>query len=479
MKITMKIITLILIGLLWSCSEKKELIPADIAIKNITIVDAQNEPTAGMTVLIKGDRIVAIGNELSIDDGVKIIDGTDKFLMPGLWDFHVHLTFDSLITPSMYNLFIANGITSIRDTGGLLKKMLPMKAQAESDPTKYPRLMWAGPLLDGQTVVYDGSNPYNPQIGVGIKSTDDARAMITKLEQSGVNLLKAYEMLSPEVYQSILAIANEKNLPVTGHVPLSMDVITASNAGLSSMEHFRNIEMSAAANAPKLLEDRLRLLAAGQSTPGSRLRSSIHSAQRIDAVRNIDSTRLEAIAEALARNNTAQIPTLGISGGPMHALWEQPEWLDTFDGLSKEAKALWLDNAASLRASSASEEDIEYAKFCYSLVRYLADRGVKIMAGTDTPIYLLTPGFSLHKELEFLVNAGLSERQALAAATTVPAGYFNLEGELGLVKEDYLADLVILDANPLENISNTQKINGVFRNGKYYDRKALDKLLNR
>lgn len=479
MKITMKIITLILIGLLWSCSEKKELIPADIAIKNITIVDAQNEPTAGMTVLIKGDRIVAIGNELSIDDGVKIIDGTDKFLMPGLWDFHVHLTFDSLITPSMYNLFIANGITSIRDTGGLLKKMLPMKARAESDPTKYPRLMWAGPLLDGQTVVYDGSNPYNPEIGVGIKSTDDARNMITELEQSGVNLLKAYEMLSPEVYQSILAIANEKNLPVTGHVPLSMDVITASNAGLSSMEHFRNIEMSAAANAPKLLEDRLRLLAAGQSTAGSRLRSSIHSAQRIDAVRNIDSTRLEAIAEALARNNTAQVPTLGISGGPMHALWEQPEWLDTFDGLSKEAKALWLDNAASLRASSASEEDIEYAKFCYSLVRYLADRGVKIMAGTDTPIYLLTPGFSLHKELEFLVNAGLSEREALAAATTLPAGYFNLEGELGLVKEDYLADLVILDANPLQNISNTQKINGVFRNGKYYDRKGLDKLLNR
>lgn len=479
MKSTMKIVTLLCVGLLWSCAEKKEVIPADLAITNITIVDAENEPKAGTTVLIKGERIVAIGSDLSVDENVKVVDGTGKFLIPGLWDFHVHLTFDSLITPSMYDLFLANGITSIRDTGGLLEKMLPMKSQAESDPQRYPRVMMAGPLLDGKTVVYDGSTPYNPEIGVGIESEEAARAMIEQLDKAGVNLLKAYEMLRPEVYQSILAIAKEKKLPVTGHVPLSMDVITASNAGLSSMEHFRNIEMSAAANAPELLEDRLKLLTEGQDTPGSALRSSIHSAQRINAVRNIDSTRLESIAAALATNNTVQIPTLGIAGGRMHALWEQQEWLATFDGLSENARAAWLQNAATLSASEASPENIEYAKFCYSLVRYMADRGVKILAGTDTPIFLLTPGFSLHKELEFLVNAGLSEREALAAATTLPAQYFGLDAELGLVKKDYFADLVILESNPLEEISNTQEISGVFRHGKYYDRKALDGLLKR
>ncbi len=471
------IVLLLLIGVMWSCAEKKEVIPADLAITNITIVDAESEPLPNMTVLLKRDRIVAIGAELSYTDEVEVIDGTGKFLMPGLWDFHVHLTFDSLITPSMYDLFLANGITSIRDTGGLLEKMLPMKAQAESDPTRYPRLKWAGPLLDGKTVVYDGST--NPEIGVGVATQEDVRAIIAQLEAAGVNLLKAYEMLSPEVYQAILAIAKEKNLPVTGHVPLSMDVITASNAGLSSMEHFRNIEMSAAANAPELLEDRLRLLKEGQSTPGSTLRSSIHSAQRIEAVRNLDSTRLEAIAAALATNNTVQIPTLAIAGARMHALWEQEDWLATFDGLSENARTAWMKNAAAMSASKASPDNIEYAQFCYSLVRYLADRGVKILAGTDTPIALLTPGFSLHKELEFLVNAGLSEREALAAATTLPAQYFGLEAELGLVKKNYLADLVILDADPHKSISSTQKISAVIRNGQHYDRQALDQLLKK
>jgi imidazolonepropionase-like amidohydrolase len=153
MKSIIKFIAILLAGAIWSCAEKKEIIPADLAIRNITIIDAENEPRAGMTVLVKGERIVAIGPDLSVDEKVKVIDGTGKFLIPGLWDFHVHLTFDSLITPSMYDLFIANGITSIRDTGGLLEKMLPMKAQAESDPTRYPRLMMAGPLLDGKTVV--------------------------------------------------------------------------------------------------------------------------------------------------------------------------------------------------------------------------------------------------------------------------------------------------------------------------------------
>lgn len=429
--------------------------------------------------MIKGNQIADIGKDLAYDESTQVIDGTGKYLIPGLWDFHVHLTFDSLVTPAMYDLFIANGITSIRDTGGLLEQMLPMKAQADSDPTRYPRLKWAGPLLDGPTVVYDGSSPFNPQIGVGISNAQAARDKINQLAAAGVDLLKAYEMLSPEVYDTLLAMAKAKGLPVTGHVPLSMDVITASNAGLSSMEHFRNIEMSAAEDAPALLAARRKLLAEGLNTPGSRLRSAIHSAQRMEAVDNIDSARLEAIARTLADNQTVQVPTLGIAAARMHALWAQRSWIATFDGLPEKARAVWHANATALSETTASSESIAYAEFCYSLVRYFADRGVKILAGTDTPIFLLTPGYSLHKELEFLVSAGLSPREALAAATTHPAAYFGLEHELGLVQKDYLADLVILDANPLEQISNTQKIKGVIRDGKYYDRTALDDLLNR
>jgi hypothetical protein len=187
MKIVNKFTVLLLIISGWSCAEKKEIIPAHLAITNITIVDAENEPQAGMTVLVKDERIIAIGADLEVGGNTTVIDGTGMFLMPGLWDFHVHLTFDSLITPSMYDLFIANGITSIRDTGGLLEKMLPMKEQAERDPDKYPRLKWAGPLLDGKSVVYDGSNPNNPEIGVGIESEAAAREMIGQLERAGVD----------------------------------------------------------------------------------------------------------------------------------------------------------------------------------------------------------------------------------------------------------------------------------------------------
>ncbi len=452
-------------------------IEADLAITNITVINPTQDPLVQMTVLIKDNRIVRIGRHINIGDNTVTVNGQDKYLIPGLWDFHVHLTFDSLVTPSMYDLFIANGITSIRDTGGLIEKMLPLIEQAEGDPQRYPRVMWAGPLLDGKTVVYDGSGPFNPEIGVGINSPGLAREMVEKLEAAGVDLLKAYEMLEPEIYEAILTIAQEKGLPVTGHVPLSMDVVSASNAGLSSMEHFRNIEMSAATNATQLLEERRKLLAKGLDTPGSALRQSIHQTQRIEAVRNIDSTKLERIAEVLATNNTVQIPTLGIAGARMHALWNEEEWLETFNSLSESTKAIWLANANSLSNSEASTENLEYARFCYSLVKYLADRNVKILAGTDTPIFLLTPGFSLHKELQFLVNAGLSERDALAAATIRPAEYFDMQHELGLIKEGYLADMVILGANPLEDISNTQDVRGVIKDGRYFDRSKLDALL--
>lgn len=464
-----------------ACHPRGEVFTDAICITNISTIDPTDGLKENQSVVIKDGKILRIASsaELSLAKTNKIIDGTGKYLIPGLWDAHVHFAFIEDLAPSMFDLFLAYGITSVRDTGGKLEFVKKWKDKAMADPTKAPRVMIAGPLLDGMPNVYDGSDPMHPPLSVGMQSVEDLELQIHMLEENGVDLLKAYEMLTPEQFATVTRLGKEKDLRVTGHVPLSMDVISASNAGLNSMEHMRNLELSCASNSDELLAERRQLLADGARDPGGVLRSRIHDAQREKAIKNYDEQRADEVLAVLKKNETWQVPTLALSTGFVNKPFANPQFQESFAYLPDTLEDRWktgIENFAKIEITPFRDQ---YNTWMFNMVGKVHKAGIDIMAGTDCPIFFLTPGRSLHEELVVLVRAGLSPLDALKTATLNPARYFNMEKELGSIKENMLADLLILDANPLEDIKNTQKINSVIREGFVYDRAGLDEILER
>ena len=279
----------------FACTPPGEVFENAISIQNITTVDPTDGLRANQTVIIKDGRIhkIAPTADLKLSPENTIIDGTGKYLIPGLWDSHIHFSYIEALAPRMFDMFLVYGITGVRDTGGRIDFVKEWKNKSAADPTGTPRVMIAGPLLDGMPNVYDGSDPGHPPLSVGSGSVEGVAALIGKLDSIGVDFLKAYEMLTPEQFAIVMKLAKEKGYNVTGHVPLSMDVTSASNAGLNSMEHMRNLELSCASNADELLKQRRAMLAKGKNMPGGELRSSIHAAQREIAVKNYDDKKAD------------------------------------------------------------------------------------------------------------------------------------------------------------------------------------------
>jgi len=441
-----------------------------IIIKHATLVDAANPVRENMTVVLQGDVIQSIAESGSVMIDAQedtIVDARGKFLIPGLWDAHVHLTFiPELDYKIAYDLFLANGITSIRDTGAVLSKLQPAIDYANGNPDKTPRLFYSGPLIDGSLRVYKGKEAGFPELSIGVDENTDSKAVVNGLLNQGVSFLKTYEMLSAKTFLGLLAIAKEKNLRVTGHIPLSIDLIEAIDAGLGGMQHIRNLDLACANNAEEILAQRQALLKNKDSLPGSALRSKIHQLQRFVAIGNLDEERCNKVIRHLAANNVFQTPTLTINTLDSKRFYADQEWRDTYQFLPKTLQKSWYIGSIDMAKEEVSENDKIFEDWSMKIVGLFNKNGVKIIAGTDTPIGFLTPGYSLHKELELLVEAGLTPLQALRSATITPAEFFNLENKMGTIEPGKYADLVILDNNPLDSIKNTQNIHMVIAKGK-------------
>lgn len=455
---------------------------ADVIIESVTVIDAHYGSRPDMTVVLRGDKIIEVvpAKEARPFVGARTIDGRGKYLIPGLWDAHVHLTFDPELSSSMFNLLLGMGITSVRDTGGELSKVLAWREKSRT--TLAPTVYVAGPLIDGEPTIYNGEVSGFPELAVTARSPAEVERLVDELAAKKVDLIKAYEMLTPESFKALISRARHHGIPVTGHVPLSMTVEQASNAGLRSMEHFRNLEMACSKDRDDLLAQRINLLKNAERQSGSALRSAIHSAQHYAAVQTFDAERCASTMKVLAENNTWQIPTLTLMLASSIPYYAEDKWRATFEYLPAEVASKWLAAAASykkkLETPSVSREQRKaVADWKMNLIPKLVEREIPIMAGTDTPIFFLTPGFSLHRELETLVIAGMTPMQALEAATLAPAKYFKREHKQGLIAPEMLADLVLLNADPLQDISNTTKIELVIRGGVVLSRPQLDAML--
>ncbi len=453
--------------------------PADLVVVGAAVFDSEAGFRSDQTVVVRNGRIAdVIAGSGVPPSGAVVVDGRGRWLIPGLWDAHVHYDFaPGLDHETLGKLFLVNGVTSVRDTGGHLPALAAARAAAAEAGAPAPRLYVAGPLLDDRNKVYAGDAPGFPDIAEGLDGVTGGAAAVDALAAQGVDLIKTYELLSPEVFRAILARADFHGLPVTAHIPLSMDGLAVAGSGIRGMEHLRNLELACARDHAQLLEERRALLVNPERLPGWQLRRDIHAAQRPVAFASEDPERCAAVIAALAEHRVFQTPTLTITSGDVARLFARPEFSSTFDYLPHAVASAWRKTAAERLQTPPAQLAIAHTRWAVGMVPRLAAAGVPIMVGTDTPIGLLTPGFSLHEELAMLVDAGIAARDVLVSATRTPAEFLGIADAFGTIAPGMEADLVLLDADPVSDIRNTRRIQAVIRGGALYDRAALDRML--
>ena len=437
---------------------------AGVAVEAVTVIDAVNGVRENQRVVTDGDLIVSV-TEMGEPDPptAETLDGRGRFLIPGLWDMHVHFLYDDALTSAMAGLFLGYGITSVRDTGGDLTRMTALRAGLDASDVPAPRVFLSGPLLDGRYVVYDGGDPGRPALGTSVPDAESARQQVRLLKEAGADFIKIYELVEPEVFDVLADEARRQGLPTASHVPLTM---TADVAGplVDSMEHLRNIELACAASWQELLEVRRRRIDEFGDGRGIELRSELHALQRRPAVADFDEARCNDVLDTL--RDTTQVPTLRLNLVGMVRTFDRPDWTPALAELPEVVRDRWQARAEQMRHAGPPAEDT-FEKWSQFLMSKLKTRGVPVGAGADTPIGLAIPGYALHTELELLVESGLTPLEALHAATVQPARFFGLEAEMGQVQAGMRADLVLLDGDSLANIRNTRRIVNMMSRGKW------------
>ena len=465
---TLSLCTALIVGCAQDTSE-----PVDLAIRNVTVIDAVNPIRRNQTVFIDDGRIIDIvdSNTAPETPASQQIDANGQYLIPGLWDFHVHFTFDKRFTDAMAGLFLYHGITNVRDTGGLLEDLLPVVDTLRSAGSNAPNIWYSGPLLDGKDVVYDGVN--FPGLGIANPTPEAARANIAEIHAAGASFLKIYEMVTPEVFAAIVDEAGLRNLPIDGHVPLSMRARDVAPQ-VQSLEHLRNYEMDCVSDPELWLAARQAELANVANEPGNVLRSRLHTLQRLTAIIAEDPAVCAETTEALKA--TITVPTLRMNSMDLYVPFDRDDFDQAMDLIPASVSDEWR---AARDALAASEEavDTTFAEWSLRRTGELHLAGAPIAAGTDTPIGWSIPGYSLHTELEQYVEVGMTPLEALHSATVKPAEFFGLENEMGQIKVGAIADAVLLSANPLKDITATRSVEAVINRGVLLTREQLSQLV--
>jgi hypothetical protein len=447
----------------------------DLAITHVTIVNpgaAKQQPD--MTILIRGREIALVGKTklLKLPASAKVIDGTGKFVMPGLWDMHTHFR-DPERDLKMY---VANGVLGIRNMGGAAKLVFPLRDAIAAGQRLGPKIVASGPIVDGP------DSWSNPEFTVSVTTADEARTMARSLKQEGSDFIKVYDALSRDAYYAIADETKKLGFSFVGHLPGPISVREASNAGQRTLEH--GLALSGGSTAEEsYIKHRLDQSAFQEAmrTKNFALIPAKIARDNTEMLDHFSQERADETYRLLAKNNTFLTPTMVTERS-----------LTFIDDLSKQSDSRmryvsadelnWWKPENGMLTKYRTPEYIairkrEYAKMLEEIPRAQA-QGVHLLAGTDVTVPYTYPGFSLHDELKIFVDAGLTPMQALESATTNPALLLGLSKTWGRIESGYAANFVLLNGDPLADISNTTKIDSVVVNGKRLDRAQLDQLLN-
>lgn len=407
-----------------------------LAVRDVTVVDVvRGSVASSQTVLIAGDRIVAVGpvDRVNVPSGVEVVEASGRYLIPGLIDMHVHALWHPSVPPTFLPLFVANGVTTMRDMGGTLELLREHRRAPAVRSFPAPRVIAAGAILDGP-------EPIDPDHSLPVSTAEEAVAAVDSVVSAGADFVKIYTLLPRPAFEGVMRAAEERGLAVSGHVPHEVGQVAAAAAGMQTIEHVTS--------------------ETGGFCPPD------------------DPAGCEAAVSAFREHGTWHVPTLVMQGqteagdlcGDRRLRYLPPAVLEYwFDG---EMTPPGCDPASAAPTPFEPELPVEAR-----LVGILHGAGIPLLAGTDAGVPYALPGWSLHDELGLLVGAGLSPSEALRAATWEAARALGRDNELGAIQPGYLADLVLLSANPLEDIDNTRHIDAVVVNGRWLGRERLDAVL--
>jgi imidazolonepropionase-like amidohydrolase len=436
----------------------------------VTIINIAGGPNlADRAVFITGDRITDIKKNqyIRLPKGVQVIDAKGKYLIPGLWDMHVHW-YDEQFLP----LFIANGVTGVRQMFGS-PVLLDWRERALRGELLAPRQVIASPIVDGPGATWVGS--------IQVGNEQEARDAVRKIKEAGFDFVKIYNGIPRAAFFALADEAAKQGLPFAGHVPHSVSALEASDAGQKSIEHLNGVLEACSPDGHEITLGYLRYTAGVNNIKGTD--TAKRQALRVlfeKVLATYDEERANALFARFAKNGTWQCPTLIANGS--FALMGDAEFRNDprLKYLPAAYRANWQPESNPLWASRTAEDyDISkrlYQKYMKTLAK-MRRAGVRILAGTDTGAPYCFPGFSLHDELALLVKAGFTPLEALQTATLNPAIFLGTAESYGTVEKGRIADLLLLEADPLEKIENTKRIAAVVLGGKLFGKQQIDEIL--
>ena len=440
--------------------------PGWIAIENVNVITMEPEGEhvlPGRTVLIEGERIRAVGpyGTLAVPEGAHRIAGVDRWLIPGLVDMHAHLLSDDRIdgafAPTELDVFLAEGVTTARIPIGHAE-LLTLRRRVEARELRGPELFVGSPQLAGRAF----GRRFN---GTVTRTPEEARAAVLAAHDAGYDFVKLTFWITPEVFGAAVETAAELGMPVVGHVGPAVGLERALAAGMQ-IEHLDQfLEALLPPDVPN---------EAGVSGLG------VWKPENWSSLEMVDAAAIPALARRVAQAGVWNTPTLSFLGSSFGTGRSDEELRSGFEWrmVSDEVRADLLRGRERFWAAPPPAAlRARYVELRNEVTRALFEAGAPLMAGSDAPEWLLLYGFALHRELEALVAAGLPPWDALAAATRVPCTWLGVDDDLGTIAVGKRADLVLLGADPLAEIANTKRIDGLLVRGEWLDRGALDGLL--
>lgn len=423
-----------------------------IVITHVAVVDARSPvPRVDQTIVIRGNRITdaTASQSAQIPRNAQIMNGRGKFLIPGLWDMHVHT--DAVGGRAVLELYVVNGVTGVRDMAGTWDTLRTWRHDIAAGRLIGPRIIASGPYLEGGDVPIAHLVARTPAEGI---------AGVDSLIALGVDFVKVHGQLTPATYYAIARRARERHIVFAGHVSQAVGARNASDSGQRSIEHLLGIP------APCTPAESLALLP----------RYPVQA-----ALGRCSSQPLDDLYARFVRNHTWVTPTF--TAQYEVAMWPQRTVPgDSLAHYLPEALRRFVAQIFPMPDSiPAGADSVGRAMFEKRLrqVATMQRAGVSILTGTDAPLRNSPPGFGLHEELALLVRGGMSPFEALRSATYEPARYFEMTDSVGTVERGKLADLVLIDANPLVDIRNTRRITAVVANGRFMDTAERAAILRR
>jgi imidazolonepropionase-like amidohydrolase len=410
------------------------------AFVDVSVVPMDTERIlAHHTVVVHNGVISVVGHVSTtpIPDGAHIIDGSGKFLMPGLADMHVHIS-----NEDEFLLFIANGVTTVRDMFGN-EDRLAWRAAVERGDILGPTIYTSGPIIDGNPPWIEGS--------VVVETAEEAELEVVREKAAGYDFIKVYDLLSPDAYNGIVEAARKHGIPVVGHVPDAVGLSGVLAAGQASIEHLRGYGAALAADPDKV-------------THGS------------EDWAMADTSRMQSLAEATYEVGVWNCPTLVVG-----QKWVQPEEQRALFArpvmryIAPAVRDEW--NPGSSYLSSFPAEKLAAVERSHKerllMTRALLRSGASLLLGTDCGNPFVVAGFSAHEELANLADAGLTPYEALQTGTRRPAEFLTASGEFGVIAAGARADLILTDGNPLEDIGVAAEPAGVMVRGVWLTSEEL------